>query len=120
MKKLALIVLILFISTGINWLALLVGWWWITPAIGLLIGLMLRPASVGVLASLCSGGLGWGLPLAVLALNAPVASTAGAVESVVGLTATGGIAILILTVVLGCILSVVSTWVGIAARQLAF
>lgn len=119
MKKLVLIVLIVAISTGINWLALLVGWWWITPVIGLLAGLLLRPASVGLLASLCAGGLGWGLPLAVLALNAPVANIAGAVESVVGLPATGGTVILILTVVLGCILSVVSTWVGIAARQVA-
>jgi hypothetical protein len=116
-KKPVLIVLIATISIGINWLTLLIGWWWVTPSIGLLIGLLLRPAGVGLLASLCVGGLGWGLPLAVLALHAPVASIAGAVESVVGLSSTGGVAILVLTVALGCTLSVTGTWVGVAGRR---
>ena len=117
MKKTGLIVLIAIIGIAINWLALLAGWWWITPVIGLLIGLFLRPAGVGLLASLCAGGIGWGLPLALLAINAPVTGVANAVESAVGLSATGGAAILVLTIVLGCILSLVGAWVGVAGRR---
>jgi len=105
------------ISIGVNWLTLLIGWWWVTPGLGLLIGLLVRPAGVGLLASLCAGGFGWGLPLAVLALHAPVARVAVAVESVVGLSSTGGVAILVLTVALGCILSITGTWVGVAGRH---
>lgn len=117
MKKTGLIVLIVLVGIAVNWLALLVGWWWITPVIGLLIGLFLRPAGVGLPVALCAGGLGWGLPLLVLALNAPVTSVASAVESVAGLSATGGLAILVLTIALGCILSIVGAWVGVAGRQ---
>lgn len=118
MKKTGLIVLIALIGIAVNWLALLAGWWWITLAIGLLIGIFLRPAGAGLLTSLCVGALGWGLPLAVLALNAPVTKVASAVESAVGLSATGGVAILVLTVVLGCILSLAGAWVGIAGRRM--
>jgi hypothetical protein len=117
MKKVSLIVLIVVVSVAINWLALLAGWWWVTPLTGLLIGLFLRPAGGGFLASLCAGGLGWGLPLALLALSTPVKSLASAVESVVGYSSTGGVALIVLTVVLGCLLSTVGTWVGVAGRR---
>jgi small-conductance mechanosensitive channel len=118
MKRVAFVILIGIVSVIVNWLALQIGWWWLTLIVGLLIGVLLRPASIGFLASLCAGGFGWGLPLAVLALNAPVKSTAHAVESVVGLSSTGGRLIIVLTIVLGCILSVIGTWVGVAGRQL--
>lgn len=118
MKKLGLIFLIGVVSIAINWLALLAGWWWLTPATGLLIGLILRSTGLSLLTSLCTGGLSWGLPLAVLAINAPVKSVASAVESVVGFSATGGIAILVLTIVLGCVLSLTGTWVGLTSRRL--
>lgn len=117
MKKSVLLVLIAILGIAIDWLALLAGWWWITPAIGLLIGLFLRPAGVSLPIALCIGGLGWGLPLAALALNAPVTRVAGAVESVVSLSATGGVAIFVLTIALGCILSIVGAWVGVAGRK---
>lgn len=119
MKKVALAILIGVVSAAINWLALLAGWWWITPVIGLLIGLGLYPARLSFLASLAAGGLGWGLPLAVLALNAPIKSIANAVESVVGLSSTGGVIIIMLTVGLGCVLSTAGTWVGVASRKVA-
>jgi len=117
MKKFALVVLIAVVSVAINWLALLAGWWWITPITGLLIGLFLRPAGIGFLTSLCAGALAWGLPLALLALNSPVKSVASAVESVVGYSSTGGVIILTLTIVLGCVLSIAGTWVGVAGRR---
>lgn len=117
MKKPGLIVLIVVASIAINWLALLAGWWWVTALTGLLIGLFLRPAGGGFLASLLAGGLGWGLPLALLALNVPVQSLASAVESVVGYSSTSGVVIIVLTIVLGCLLSITGTWVGVAGRR---
>jgi hypothetical protein len=117
MKKNGLIILVILVSVLVNWLALLGGWWWLTPIIGLFIGLTLRPIGMGILVSLCAGGLGWGLPLAILAIHTPVKSIANAVESVSALPATGGIAIIGLTVALGCVLSVVSSWVGTTSRN---
>ncbi|HEU5373943.1 MAG TPA: hypothetical protein VFV38_00745 [Ktedonobacteraceae bacterium] len=119
MKKLGFIVLIGIVSVIVNWLALLVGWWWLTPVIGLLLGLFLHPAGVSFLTSICAGTLGWALPLAILAANAPVTSVAAAVESVVGLSSTGGVAIILAAIALGCILSVTGTWVGITAKKVA-
>ena len=86
--------------------------------VGMLIGLMLRLAWIAVLVSLAAGGLGWGIPLALLAFNEPIGRIAAVVEAVIGLTATVGTIIILLTVVLGCVLSIVGTWVGIAARRL--
>ena len=119
MKRFVLLVLIAIVGTGVNWLALLVGWWWVTPVVGLLIGIFLRPAGVGFLASFCAGGLGWGLPLAVLAAQAPVGKVANTVESVIALSATGGALILVLTIVLGILLSVVGTWAGVTGRRVS-
>lgn len=119
MKKLGLLILIGLVGVAVNWLGLLAGWWWLTPIVGLLVGLVVRGAGASFLVSFCAGGLGWGLPLAVLAVNAPVKSVASAVEGVVGLSATGGVLIIALTVVLGCLLSIVGTWVGVAGRQVA-
>src|SRR5258708_21086147 len=74
--------------------------------VGLLSGMLLRPTWPAILVSLAAGGLGWGLPLALLALNAPVGRIAAAVEAAIGLTATGGTIIILLTVVMGCVLSI--------------
>lgn len=119
MKKSGIIVLIGIVGIAASWFALLVGWWWSAPMIGLLFGLFLRPATVSFLASICVGGFSWGLPLAIMAMNAPVKGIANAVESVAGLSSTGGAAIIVLTVLLGCILCVVGTWVGLAIRMVA-
>lgn len=117
MKKSVLLVLMGVVGVALNWLGLLADWWWITPIMGLLIGLLIRRAGTGFLISLCMGSLGWGLPLAMLATNAPVGSVANAVESVIGLSATDGVSIIVLTIILGCVLSLVGTWVGVAGRK---
>ena len=119
MKKFAFSVLIGIVGVTIIWLALLAGFWWLTSVIGLLIGLFLRPAGVGLLSSLCIGGFGWGLPLAIMATNAPVGNVANAIEGAIGLSTTNGVLIIVLTVGLGCILSMLGTWVGIAGRRVA-
>lgn len=103
---------------ALTWLSGQVGWWWVTPLVGVLIGLLLRPAWLAVVVSLSVGGLGWGLPLALLAFTAPVGRLAAAVEAVLRLPATGRTILILLTVVMGGVLSLVGTWVGIAARRL--
>jgi hypothetical protein len=118
MRTFGFCLLIGLIGLALTWLSGLVGWWWVTPLVGVLIGLLLRPAWLAVVVSLSVGGLGWGLPLALLAFTAPVGRIAASVEAVMRLPATSGALIILLTVVLGCMLSLVGTWVGIAARRL--
>ncbi len=118
MRKAALRIGIGSVGLALIWLGGQVGWWWMTPMVGLGIGVVLRPAWLALVVSLVVGGLGWGLPLALLAASAPVRHLASAVESVMGLTATGGLVIMLATVLLGCILSIVGTWVGIAGKRL--
>ncbi len=118
MRRLGYCLLIGIIGLALTWLSGQVGWWWVTPIVGVLIGLLLRPAWLALVTSLAVGGLGWGLPLALLAFTAPVGRLAAAVEAVMPLPATGGALIILLTVVLGGVLSLVGTWVGIAARRL--
>ncbi len=118
MRKLGFAIAIGITGLALTWLGVQSGWWWLTPIAGLIIGLLLRPARLAILVALLAGGLGWGLPLAILAFSAPVGPIAAAVESVIGLTATGGVFIIVLTVALGCVLCVVGAWVGIAGRKL--
>ncbi len=100
------------------WFGGQIGWWWVTPLVGFGIGIVRRPPRLALAISLLVGGLGWGLPLALLALSVPVAKLASAVEGVVGLPATGGQLILLITVLLGCMLCMVGCWVGIAGMRL--
>jgi hypothetical protein len=118
MRTLGFCLLLGVIGLALTWLGGQGGWWWVTPLVGVLIGLLLRPAGLAVVVSLAVGGLGWGLPLALLAFTAPVGRLTTAVEAVMSLPATGGTIIILLTVVLGGVLSLVGAWVGIAARRL--
>ena len=118
MRKLGFYLLIGIIGLVLVWLSGQVGWWWVTAIVGMLFGILIHPAWLALVTSLAAGGLGWGLPLALLAFNVPIGRIAVAVEAAIGLTATGGTIIILLTVVLGCVLSLVGTWVGIAARRL--
>ena len=122
MRRLGYCLVIGIIGLALTWLSGLVGWWWVTPLVGVLIGLLLRPAWLALVTSLAVGGLGWGLPLALLAFTVPVGRLAAAVDALfdglIGLPATGGTLIILLTVVVGGVLSLVGTWVAIAARRL--
>ena|SRR2546422_6381241 len=118
MHRLGYCLLIGLSGLALTWLSGLVGWWWVTPIVGVLIGLLLRPAWLALVTSFAAGGLGWGLPLALLAFTAPVGRLAAAVDALIGQPATGGALIILLTVVVGGVLSLVGAWVGIAVRRL--
>jgi membrane protease YdiL (CAAX protease family) len=107
------------VSLALIWIGSLVGWWWLTMLVGLALGFLLRPTWVALAISLLASGLAWGLPLAWLAMSAPVARTAKAIESLLGLTSTGGVAIILLTILYGCFLGVLGTWAGLTARGLS-
>jgi hypothetical protein len=118
MKKYVFIALISLVSLAVNWLALLINCWWLTPVSGLVIGGVLRPAWVSFCVSVCVGGFSWGLPLGILALQAPVTSTASAIEAVIGFPPTGGVLLIGLTLLAGCMLSAVGTWLSVALAPL--
>lgn len=118
MRKYGFLILIGVTALALTLLGVQSGWWWLTPIAGLLIGFLMRPARLALLVALVVGAIGWGVPLAILALGAPVGAIAAAVASVIGLPPSGGSIIIVLTVVFGGILCVVGAWVGIAGRGL--
>lgn len=121
MQRSAYRVLLGVVGLALIWLSGLMGWWWVTPIVGLLIGFLIRPALLSLMTSLAAGGLGWGLPVAFLAFTAPVGRLAHAIDALfdglIGLPSTGGALIILLTVVLGSLLCLVGAWVTIAARR---
>jgi hypothetical protein len=106
-------------GVAVTWLVSHIGWWWVTFLVGLALGVTIPLARRALLVALVVGALGWGLPLALLAVSAPVSGVAAAVASLVGLPAAGGAIIVILvTPLVGCILSVVGAWVGLSGKRL--
>ena len=118
MRKIGLILLLAIIGVALTWLGGQLGWWWVTPIVGAVTGVALRPTRLALVVSFIVGGSGWGLPLALLAFNAPLGRIATAVEGLIGLTATAGVVIILVTVLVGCILSIVGTWVSITGMRL--
>jgi len=114
------LIIIGIMSLALIWIGSLLSWWWLTACVGLALGLLLRSTWLALGSSFVVSGLGWGLPLARLAASAPAGRVALAVESVIGLTSTGGLVIILITILLGCLLSLLGTWVGIAVKGLFF
>jgi len=107
------------LGTAVVWIGDQIGWWWVTFLVGLAIGIALRQARQALAVALTVGGLGWGLPLALLAASAPVGGVALVVASLAGLPAAVGATVVILaTPLVGCILSVVGTWLGLTGARL--
>lgn len=108
------------VSLALIWIGSPLGWWWLATCVGLALGILLRPAWLALVTAFVVSGLGWGLPLVRLAVSAPVGRVALAIESVIGLTSSGGVVIILITILLGCLLGILGTWVGIAAKGLFF
>jgi hypothetical protein len=101
---------------AVAWLGEAAGLWWLTFVVGVAIGLAVRRSRTSLLASSLAGALGWGLPLAWLALFAPVGRAAAVVSGVFGVE--GGALAIGLTVLLGVLLATTGAWLGSAARRL--
>jgi hypothetical protein len=94
------------------------GLWWAALPLGAALGLWLGRWWLLPLAA-ASGLVGWGAPLLVLALSAPVGGAAAVVGAVLGAPpAASGAVALILTLLIGMLLALVGAWLGVAARRL--
>lgn len=117
MRRFGLFIGPVVIGVALVWLCNAFGFWWATLVLGLLVGLLLRGKDAFGAAALI-GGLGWNLPLLLQALHAPVGQVAATVAILIGLGSSGGLLVILLTVLLGVLLCVVGTWLGVALRGL--
>ncbi|MDQ2886379.1 MAG: hypothetical protein M3Y39_09855 [Chloroflexota bacterium] len=117
MRRFGLFIWPVVIGVALVWLCNIFGLWWVAIVVGFLIGLLLRGKNAFAAAVLI-GGLGWGLPLLMQSLRAPVGQVAATVAILVGLGSSGGPLVILLTVLLGVLLCVVGTWLGVALRIL--
>jgi CBS-domain-containing membrane protein len=117
MRRFGFFIISIVIAVALAWLCNIFGLWWATTVLGFLLGILLRgKGAFG--AAVLVGGLGWGLPLLLQALHTPVGQVAATVAVLVGLVAAGGWLIVLLTVLLGVLLCVAGTWLGVALRGL--
>jgi hypothetical protein len=117
MRRFVLFIGPVVIGVALVWLCNAFGLWWATLVLGCLVGLLVRGKDAFG-AAILIGGLGWGLPLLVQALHAAVGQVAATVAILVGLGSSGGPLILLLTILLGVLLCMVGTWLGVALRSL--
>lgn len=94
----------------------LLGYWWVSLLPGFATGLLLRDIRAISQAALI-GALGWAVPIALMALAAPVWRTAEVLAMMAGLGRFGAIVILSLVVALGSLLGVSGAWLGLALRN---
>lgn len=95
----------------------LIGWWWLTAPVGLVLGLAL-PGKRGLPAALIAGAAGWGLGLLWVAARNPIVPTASAITAVMGLGSSAAVSLL-LTLVIGALLALAPAWLGSSVRRAA-
>ncbi len=122
MKTILLGIAVALIGTALIWLGGVsethpYSFWWLTPIIGLMLGFIIKPTPFAIVLALCSGGLGWGLPLLYRSTYLAIGKTASVVASIVGVGSTHGWIIITFTILLGILLCASSAWTGIALRQ---
>jgi hypothetical protein len=117
MRRFVLFIGSVVIGMALVWLCNVFGLWWATLLVGILAGLPLRGKSAFAAAVLI-GGLGWGLPILLQALHTPVGRVAATVAILVGLGSSDGPLIVLVTILLGIVLCVAGTWLGVAVRGL--
>jgi hypothetical protein len=108
----------LLVTAAATIAALALGAWWLTPLSGAVFGLLLgrwrKAAPVAALAA----AVAWLAPLLLLAPAAFVERAASVLAGILGVGALGAPGALVLTALVGAILSVSGTWVGVALRSL--
>jgi hypothetical protein len=97
--------------------AVALGYWWVTPLVGVAIGAILPWPRLAAGVSGAAGLAAWGVPLLWLAVRAPVGRTAAVVAAIMGLAGIGAIGPVVLTLLVGVLLCVSGAWVGLAARK---
>jgi hypothetical protein len=117
LRKTALMLwsLLLVAAVAVIWLGNEFGQWYFTFVVGLVIGLWGRPGFLTWVGSWAVGVIGWGLPLALQAIRAPVLKTANVVAGIAGL-GNNGTVVVIVTVLIGLLLATIGVWLGTALR----
>jgi hypothetical protein len=103
---------------GLAVLADHLGWWWVTPALGVAIGVFARGWWVP-LWCVVAGLLVWGGDLAVQELGGGIGRVARVTGALVGLGPDAGSTVVTATVVFGVVLCLAGGWLGAAVRSLA-
>lgn len=107
----------LVIAIALIWLTNLHGWWFVTPAVGLLVGLFFRGGSVVTVLAGVSGLAGWILPL-LLPWHRLVGATASTVSGIMGFGTENGWIVWVLTGVIGLLLALAGSWLGSSVRRM--
>jgi hypothetical protein len=100
-------------------LTLLAGDWWVAAPAGFILGILTRGLLAPVLAG-AAGLLGWGIPLAAMAMQAPVGRAAVAIGAILGAPdpLRGAVAV-VLTLLIGALLGLAGSWAGVSLRRLS-
>jgi hypothetical protein len=112
--------LLLFALVGGTAIALggvLVGAWWLTFPAGMLVGITVPQARLGVPAGALAGLLGWSVPLLVIQVRNGLGPSASSLAAIMGFTGQPAIP-LVLTCVVGLLLGLTGAWLASAIRGL--
>jgi hypothetical protein len=93
------------------------GAWWLTPAAGAVFGLLVRRSRTALPLALIAGAVAWLAPLPLLLPAALAARTAAVLAGILGVGALGASGALVLTALVGAILSLSGAWLGAALRS---
>jgi hypothetical protein len=108
-------------GAAVVWTANHWGWWYVSVAAGVVLGLVLRGVSRVVWAAGLAGILGWLLPLGLRAVEGqPMGRLAERVAGVLGVGSGAGAATAALAVtgLLGALLCLCGAWLGAALRRM--
>lgn len=112
--------LLLFALVGGTAIALggvLVGAWWLTFPAGMLVGITVPQARLGVPAGALAGLLGWSVPLLVIQVRNGLGLSASSLAAIMGFTGQPAIP-LVLTCLVGLLLGLTGAWLASALRGL--
>jgi len=112
--------LLLFALVGGTAIALggvLVGAWWLAFPAGMLVGITVPQARLGVPAGALAGLLGWSVPLLVIQVRNGLGPSASSLAAIMGFTGQPAIP-LVLTCVVGLLLGLTGAWLASALRGL--
>lgn len=115
MKPLAGLILASIVSIA----GVLAGAWWAPFVVGLAIGFVQPRARFALPAGAVVGLLAWTLPLAALQVRYGAGPAAGSLAAIMGFGHQGAIPV-VLTCVVGLLLGLTGSWLGSAARSLAY
>jgi hypothetical protein len=99
-------------------LAVALGAWWLTSLSGVAFGLLLGRLRTAAPAAALTAAAAWLAPLLLLAPSALVGRSAAVLAGILGIGALGASGALVLTALVGAILSLAGAWLGVALRLL--